>query len=298
MRMKEGLKAMFAVIKTGGKQYRVAAEDVIKIEKLAGEEGDPSLSKPCSWSAKAKVTVGAPLVDGATVAGEIVSQTRGPKITILKKRRRKNSRRKQGHRQDLTAVKITEILTGGAKPKAKKKVAKPAAETKPAEEAKPAKAEKPDGAAPVALFTAPDGPVDDLKKISGVGPVLEKKLNALGITQFAQVAAFSADDIARVDEELNFKGRIEREDWLSQAKALAEGAVIALYIKPTRAPRISRLRHYRDSRIDNGTQESRRLIPQRARQRRSPPWREEIRRPERRAGQYHHPPARHQMAPR
>ena len=73
------------------------------------------------------------------------------------------------------------------------------------------------------MFDTPKGDADDLKKISGVGPVLEKKLNALGITQYAQIAAFTADEIAKVDEVLNFKGRIERDDWLGQAKTLAEG---------------------------------------------------------------------------
>ncbi|MBO6510217.1 MAG: 50S ribosomal protein L21, partial [Roseibium sp.] len=69
-------------------------------------------------------------------------------------------------------------------------------------------------------FTAPEGK-DDLKKISGVGPVLEKKLNALGITTYEQIVNFSAEDIARVDEVLNFKGRIERDNWVEQAKELA-----------------------------------------------------------------------------
>lgn len=71
------------------------------------------------------------------------------------------------------------------------------------------------------LFTAPEGDADDLKRISGVGPVLEQKLNALGITKFAQVAAFTAEDIAKVDDALSFKGRIERDDWLAQAAILA-----------------------------------------------------------------------------
>lgn len=75
----------------------------------------------------------------------------------------------------------------------------------------------------VALFEAPAGAVDDLKLISGVGPVLEQKLNALGVTQFAQVAGFSAEDIAKVDEALSFKGRIERDNWLEQAATLAKG---------------------------------------------------------------------------
>ena len=73
-----------------------------------------------------------------------------------------------------------------------------------------------------ALFTRPEGEPDDLKKISGVGPVLEGKLHELGITKFSQVAAFTADEIAKVDDALSFKGRIERDDWIGQAKALAE----------------------------------------------------------------------------
>ncbi|MCB1458661.1 MAG: 50S ribosomal protein L21, partial [Nitratireductor sp.] len=79
-------------------------------------------------------------------------------------------------------------------------------------------------AAPVALFATPEGAADDLKKISGVGPVLEEKLNALGITKFAQIAAFSEEEVAKVDEVLNFKGRIAREDWISQARELAAQA--------------------------------------------------------------------------
>ncbi|MEP0520842.1 MAG: 30S ribosomal protein S2 [Hyphomicrobiales bacterium] len=79
------------------------------------------------------------------------------------------------------------------------------------------------GDAPVALFDAPDGDADDLKLISGVGPVLETKLHALGIKKFSQVAGFSADDIARVDDALSFKGRIERDNWVDQATKLAAG---------------------------------------------------------------------------
>ena len=96
------------------------------------------------------------------------------------------------------------------------------AEEPVAEEAAPAAEEAPaDDSAP--LFTAPEGEPDDLKKISGVGPVLEGKLHALGITKYAQVAAFTAEDIAMVDERLSFKGRIERDNWLEQAAELAKG---------------------------------------------------------------------------
>jgi large subunit ribosomal protein L21 len=238
---------MFAVIKTGGKQYKVAADDVIQIEKL-GQDADSQVvfDNVLMVGNDADVTVGAPLVDGASVVGELVENKRGKKIIIFKKRRRQNSRRKNGHRQEYSVVKITDILTGGAKPKAAKKAAPKkaeakkadeapakAAETKPAAEKKPAaKKAAPKKEAPAAstgdlpegaLFAAPEGPADDLKKISGVGPVLEKKLNALGITTFAQVAAFTPEDIAKVDDALSFKGRIERDNWLEQAAEFAKG---------------------------------------------------------------------------
>jgi large subunit ribosomal protein L21 len=109
---------MFAVIKTGGKQYRVAASDLIEVEKLAGAAGDSVAFGEVLMvgGGEAAAEVGAPLVSGATVAGEIVEQFRAPKVIAFKKRRRQNSKRKRGHRQELTLVKITEILTGGAQP--------------------------------------------------------------------------------------------------------------------------------------------------------------------------------------
>lgn len=237
---------MFAVIKTGGKQYKVAADDVIQIEKL-GQDADSQVvfDNVLMVGNDADVTVGAPLVEGASVVGELVENKRGKKIIIFKKRRRQNSRRKNGHRQEYSVVKITDILTGGAKPKAAKKAApkkadakaapkaevkadaKPAAEKKPAAKKAAPKKEAPaasSGDLPEgALFAAPAGAADDLKKISGVGPVLEKKLNALGITTFAQVAAFTPEDIAKVDDALSFKGRIDRDNWLEQAATLAKG---------------------------------------------------------------------------
>jgi large subunit ribosomal protein L21 len=109
---------MFAVIKTGGKQYRVGPSDLIEVEKLGGQAGDGIAFAEVLMVGgdDAAVAVGAPLVEGATVAAEIVEQRRGPKVIAFKKRRRQNSKRKRGHRQQLTLVRITEILTGGAKP--------------------------------------------------------------------------------------------------------------------------------------------------------------------------------------
>ena len=97
---------MFAVVRTGGKQYRVASGDVIKVEKLEGEKG-ATITLGDVLMANGKI--GAPLLDGASVAAEIVAHDRGPKIIVFKKRRRQNSRRKNGHRQDLTVLRITGI---------------------------------------------------------------------------------------------------------------------------------------------------------------------------------------------
>jgi large subunit ribosomal protein L21 len=107
---------MFAVFKTGGKQYRVAAEDVLKVDKIKGEPGEVVAFGEVLAVGGESVTLGAPTVAGATVAAEVLDQGRGGKIIAFKKRRRKNSRRKRGHRQEFTLLRITEILTDGKKP--------------------------------------------------------------------------------------------------------------------------------------------------------------------------------------
>ena len=123
---------MFAVIKTGGKQYRVAANDVITVATLEGEPGAAvTFDQVLMVTNDNGTEVGAPLVAGVTVTGEVVEHTRGEKVIAFKKRRRQNSRRKRGHRQDYTVVRITEILAAGEKPKkaaAKKKATKAAAD--------------------------------------------------------------------------------------------------------------------------------------------------------------------------
>jgi large subunit ribosomal protein L21 len=106
---------MFAVFKTGGKQYRVAAEDVLKVDKIPGEPGQVVEFGEVLVVGGDSVLLGAPTVAGATVAAEVLDQARGPKIIAFKKRRRKNSRRKRGHRQEFTLLRITEILTEGKK---------------------------------------------------------------------------------------------------------------------------------------------------------------------------------------
>ena len=239
---------MFAVIKTGGKQYRVAANDLLKVEKLAGNPGDIiEFSQVLAVGDGDQATIGAPLVVGATVTAEVVEQGRHATVIAFKKRRRQNSRRTRGHRQHETTVRIDEILTDGAKP-SKKKAAKadaaPKAET-PKAEAKAEAAPKPQAMADVAP-KAPAKPAkaeakseakaaptaadytDDISLIGGVGPVLKKKLEAAGYGSLASIAALKADDIAKLDADLKLGGRIERDEWIEQAKELIAG-------KPPRA---------------------------------------------------------------
>ena len=119
---------MFAVIKTGGKQYRVAANDVLTVEKLAGDAGDMvEFTEVLMVGEGAGATIGAPFVDGAMVTAEVVEQGRARKVIAFKKRRRQNSKRSRGHRQHQTVVRIAEILTGGAKPSKKAAAGKDAA---------------------------------------------------------------------------------------------------------------------------------------------------------------------------
>ncbi len=192
---------MFAVIKTGGKQYKVAADDVLRIEKIDAKPGDTvTFDHVLMVGAGAEVTIGTPLVEGALVAAELVEQARAKKIIVFKKKRRQKYRRKQGHRQDLSVVHITGILTDGDKPAAKKTPAPKQVETTDQAEPKPA-----------------GEIVGDLKLISGVGPVLETKLNDLGVTSLKQVAQFTPEEVSRIDEALSFKGRIDRENWIEQA---------------------------------------------------------------------------------
>jgi large subunit ribosomal protein L21 len=124
-----------AVIRTGGKQYRVAANDVIKVERLAGEAGEQIVfGEVLALSGEGNAEIGAPLVSGASVAARVIAQDRDEKVIIFKKRRRHNYRRTKGHRQHRTVLRIEEILTGGAKPSQPAKI-EAKADEKPAAEA-------------------------------------------------------------------------------------------------------------------------------------------------------------------
>ena len=119
---------MYALVKTGGKQYRVSKDDTILVERLSAEEGEQIILNDIVMLGDGdKVTIGTPLVDGAGVSATVVRQTRGPKIIIFRRKRRKNHRRTQGHRQDLTLLKINDI----AEDAKSLKTAKPAAKAAP-----------------------------------------------------------------------------------------------------------------------------------------------------------------------
>ena len=237
---------MFAVIKTGGKQYKVAEGDQIVVEKLAADAGADVTFDVLMLGDGDSVTLGAPIVDGASVVGEIAAQRKGDKKLIMKKRQRNTYRRKKGHRQLESVVTITSILTDGKKPAAKKAAAPKKDEAPKAEAKTAAKAEAPAAkedaapkkeAAPKAEAKAAkaktdergrlaeaDGKADDLKKITGVGPAMEKKLNAAGIFHFWQVADLNKTQAQELDDEAGLGGRIERDEWVKQAKKLAKDA--------------------------------------------------------------------------
>lgn len=205
---------MFAVIKTGGKQYRVKQDDVITVDRITAAPGETVLfADVLMVGGDAGVTLGSPVVSGATVAAEVVEATRAAKVIAFKKRRRQNSKRKRGHRQHLTTVRIAEILTNGAKP----------SKTASAAPAKVA-------AAPVAAVAAPAGALDasNLSLIAGIGSTIEKKLRAAGITSWTDIAGWSDEDLEKWDKELALRGRATREEWVAQAKELLAG-------KPPRA---------------------------------------------------------------
>jgi large subunit ribosomal protein L21 len=244
---------MFAVLKTGGKQYKVASGDVLRVEKLDALAGDTIQFNEILMIGN---TVGAPLVADAGVQAEVVDQIKGPKtINFVKRRRKHSSQRKKGHRQQLTVVRIGDILEKGAEKSGVKaavsgagKVVSEAiaagngAPTSKKAEAAAKRASTPKAAKPAAKADAPKAEAkkaapkkaapkpkaaagaDDLTKISGVGPVIVKKLHDLDVTSFAQIAAWTPEDITAMDEKLNFKGRIDRDEWLKQAAEFAKEA--------------------------------------------------------------------------
>ena len=191
---------MFAVMKTGGKQYKVQAGDVLRVEKLAADAGETVQFNDILMLGGDSVTVGAPLVAGAAVQAEVIDQIKGDKVIHFVKRRRKHSsQRTKGHRQKLTLVRVTEILASGADASGVKAAAGAGSAAAPA-------ASAPKAAAPSAAAG------DDLTAITGVGPAAAKKLNEAGINTYAELAAVNPD---------TFEATKVKPEWVEQAKTLA-----------------------------------------------------------------------------
>lgn len=225
---------MFAVIKTGGKQYKVAEGDEIVIEKLAADAGESvTFEDVLMLGDDKKVTIGEPVVAGASVVGTVAEQRKGAKVIIMKKRQRNTYRRKKGHRQLETVVTIDSILADGKKAPAKKKAAPkkddaPNAKAAPKTEAKKPAAKKAEAEKPAAKKAAPKteaapAKADDLTKMKGLGKVFAGKLEAEGITSFAQIAKMKKADIEALEEKIGAAGKFESNDWVAQAKELAKG---------------------------------------------------------------------------
>ena len=198
---------MFAVLKTGGKQYKVQSGDLLRVEKLAADAGETVQFNEILMLGGDSPVVGSPRVDGAAVQAEVIDQIKGPKtINFVKRRRKHSSKRTVGHRQQLTLVRITDILESGAD-KSGVKAAIGAGSAPKA--AAPAAAPKAAKAAPAAAAAG----ADDLTAITGVGPAAAKKLNEAGITTYAQLAAVDA---------ASFEAVKVKPEWVEQAKELAK----------------------------------------------------------------------------
>ncbi|MFA3915627.1 50S ribosomal protein L21 [Ruegeria hyattellae] len=205
---------MFAVLKTGGKQYKVQAGDILRVEKLAADAGEKVQFNEVLMLGGDAPVVGAPFVDGAAVQAEVIDQIKGEKLIHFVKRRRKHSsQRTKGHRQKLTLVKITDILAAGADKSGIKSATGSAPAGAAAPAAKPAKKAEAKAEAPSAAAAA----ADDLTKLTGVGPAAAKKLAEAGIESFAALAALSDEQIAAIDAVK------VKPEWVEQAKELAKG---------------------------------------------------------------------------
>ncbi|MEQ9239339.1 50S ribosomal protein L21 [Roseovarius indicus] len=229
---------MFAVLKTGGKQYKVQSGDMLRVEKLAADAGEKVQFNEILMLGGDTPVIGSPLVDGAAVQAEVVDQVKGDKVIHFVKRRRKHgSQRTRGHRQQLTLLRVTEILEKGADKSGVKAAVGAGAlavgmgteryatnATEQAEMAKQVKnneageksvAKKAEPKAEKKAEPKKEAPAaaDDLTAITGIGPAAAKKLNEAGITTYAELAKVDAD---------NFEAVKVKPEWIEQAKELAK----------------------------------------------------------------------------
>lgn len=212
---------MFAVVRTGGKQYRVAEGDKIAVERLAGEAGETIVLEDVLLAGE-----GAELADASkvTVAAEVIAQAKSEKVTVFKKRRRHNYRRKAGHRQQLTLLRIVGVGEGMKAAPAKAAAAPKDTSEEPAaaEVHKAAPTKDGAGSAKADLDTT------NLSLISGIGPAIEKKLRAAGIESWNDIAVWDDATAEEMNEELKLGNRPVNDEWVVQARELLAG-------KPPRA---------------------------------------------------------------
>jgi len=218
---------MYAVIKTGGKQYRVSPGDRIRVETLDANEGTSvDIEQVLAIGEGASVTVGEPLISDASVSARVLAHGRGRKVEIIKFRRRKHHRKQMGHRQNYTELEITGISGAGVNvsaPEAPAKEKAAPAEKAPETTAAAESVETGSTVENLKFLDEPNGTPDDLKKILGIGGVIEEQLNGMGVYHFSQIADFTQSDVDNINEALAFPGRIERDEWIEQARELAGG---------------------------------------------------------------------------
>lgn len=199
---------MYAIVDIAGQQIKVQKDQQLYVNRLQGKEGDKvQFDNVLLIDNDGSVTVGAPAIQGAAVTAKITEHLQGDKVIVFKKKRRKGYRKKNGHRQALTSIKIDSIQATGAKAKAAPKK----------EEKKAAPAPKA-AAAPAAKAA---GAKDDLKKVEGIGPKIAETLNAAGINTFAELAATAPEKISEIIAEV--RGNHVTDTWPAQAKMAAEG---------------------------------------------------------------------------
>ncbi|NNC82679.1 MAG: 50S ribosomal protein L21 [Flavobacteriales bacterium] len=203
---------MYAIVDIAGQQLKVQKDQQVFVNRLSGKEGDKvQFDQVLLIDNDGSVTVGAPAIKGAAVTAKIMEHLKGDKVIVFKKKRRKGYKKKNGHRQYLTSIRIESILATGAKaaaPKKEEKKAEPKKEAAPA-----AKAEKPKAKA------SKGG--DDLKKIEGIGPKIASTLAEAGVDTFAKLAKKSPEEISEIISEV--RGNHVTDTWPKQAEMAAEG---------------------------------------------------------------------------
>lgn len=217
---------MYAVVKTGGKQYRVSPGDKLRVESLDLDEGESfDFDQVLMVGDGDNISIGSPLVSDAVVNARVLSHGRGKKIEVIKFRRRKHYRRQMGHRQNYTELEIVAVNGATAPSSSRSSSSKTDADKHSVanSDATENEAVAATAAATLKFLDAPNGEPDDLKKILGIGSVLEEKLNDMGVYHFSQIAEFTDADIENINTHLNFPGRIERDEWIPQARELLQG---------------------------------------------------------------------------